>query len=182
MNIIVNGGLHRYPVEFLKAGAHGYLDGIGSLAHSSYHYIDVIAWYLQLAPGDATQIKITLPHIFRVKDYLNIKGYKALQKLINSDDEKLDKGINLPVSVLNSELDFTFHLQLLNKDNLPIGLISCTSNHTTYTPRKVKYNPIAIDHAHDRNGGRMSQIYWISEGYLQCSYRHSSISRFPIYT
>lgn len=168
MNVIINGGLHRYPTEFLKGGAHGYLDGVGSLAHSSYHYIDVIAWYLQIAPGEIKKINISMPYVFRVKDYLSMKGYKNIKNLIEDNPSNIDDNIKIPSVVNSCELDFTFHLQLLNGQNHPIGLISFTSNHTTYSPRQVKFNPNSIDPAHDQQGGRMSQLYIdIHQGALQ---------------
>lgn len=168
MNLINNGGLHRYPAEFLKGGAHGYLDGVGSLTHSSYHYIDIIAWYLQLAQGDAVKIRIVLTYISRVKDYLDIKGYRRIKDLIEEKPSNINDDIELPRAVLSSELDFSFHLQLLNKQNLPIGLISYTSNHTTFTPRQAKYNSDIIDSANNPLGGRMSQLYIdVHQGALQ---------------
>lgn len=168
MNVISNGGLHRYPIEFLKAGAHGYLEGIGSLAHSSYHYIDIIAWYLQVAKGDIAKIKISLPYILRVKDYIKTKKYKVLKELIEGKKSKLNDNILLSENVLNSELDFTFHMQLLDKQDVPLGLLSFTSNHTTYSPRLAKYNSEIIDHANEKDGGRMSQVYMdIHQGALQ---------------
>ena len=168
MSVITNGGLHRYPVEFLKGGAHGYLDGVGSLAHSSYHYIDIIAWYLKLAQGEATKIRIILPYIFRVKDYLSIKGYKNIKNLIEENSSKINDDIELSNNILSSELDFTFHLQLLNKKNIPLGLISYSSNHTTFTPRQVKYDSEITDNANNPLGGRMSQLYIdVHQGALQ---------------
>jgi hypothetical protein len=168
MNVINNGGLHRYPIEFLKGGAHGYLDGVGSLAHSSYHYIDIIAWYLQLAQGEIEKIKVSLPYVFRVRDYLKTKKFKKLKELIEENPSSIRDQINLPKAVLLSELDFTFNLELLNKKSHPIGLVSYTSNHTSYTPRLTSYNPKTIDHAHELKGGRMSHLYIdIHQGALQ---------------
>ncbi len=168
VNLITNGGLHRYPSEFLKGGAHGYLDGVGSLAHSSYHYIDIICWYLQLAKGDVSRIRIELPYIFRVRDYINTKGYRNIQKIIEEKNMEPQNHISLPQNILNCELDFDFSLHLLNRDNDPIGLISYVSHHTSYSPRSVKYDPKTIDPTHDKNGGRMSQLYMeIHQGAMQ---------------
>lgn len=168
MNLISNGGLHRYPIEFLKGGAHGYLDGVGSLAHSSYHYIDIICWYLQLAKGDISRIKIELSYILRVRDYINIKGYQNIQKIIEGRNVNSQTHISLSQNILNCELDFDFNLHLLNSKNDPIGIISYVSHHTSYSPRSVKYDPKTIDPAHDKNGGRMSQLYMeIHQGAMQ---------------
>ena len=168
MTMIINGGLHRYPVEFLKGGAHGYLNGVGSLAHSSYHYIDVIAWFLQQARGDTSAITLTLPYVSRVEDYIKTKKYSFLQSLVEKDRNTLDNSVVLPESVLHAELDFTVHMQLQNQTGKPNGLISYSANHMTFTPRTAQYNPVVIDHANQPDGGRMSQIYMdIHQGAVQ---------------
>lgn len=168
MNAIINGGVHRYPAEFLKGGAHGYIDGVGSLSHSSYHYLDVIAWYLQAAPGSATKIRITLPYVSRVRDYLAKRGYAQLMQLNQEDSATVEQGVKLSESILNAELDFTIHLQLYDNSGKRIGLISYTSNHTTFTPRTTKYSLEMLDHTNDKDGGRMSQMYLdIHQGSVQ---------------
>lgn len=168
VNAIINGGVHRYPVEFLKGGAHGYIDGVGSLSHSSYHYLDVIAWYLQTAPGDTAYLEVTLPYVSRVKDYLKKQGYRNLMKLNQEDPLVVVNNIKLPENVLNAELDFTIHMTLFDKENNKLGLFSYTSNHTTFTSRRTKYDPEMLDHTNDKDGGRMSQIYFdIHQGALQ---------------
>lgn len=168
MNVIVNGGVHKYPQEFLKGGAHGYLDGIGSLAHSSYHYIDVIAWYLGIARGQTAKIEVHLPYVFRVEDYLKIKGYKKLREIIESNEVNFDDNLKISDAVLNSELDFTFHLELFDNNNSLLGLISYTANHTTFTPRLTKFESEMVEYTNDKLGGRMSQVYIdIHQGALQ---------------
>ena len=165
---VINSGVHRYPIEFLKGGAHGYLDGIGSLSHSSYHYLDVIAWYLQSAPGKIAKIGITLAYISRVKDYLAKQGYGQMMQLNDEDPSIVEQDITLPESVLNAELDFAIHLHLYDEHDGKIGLISYASNHTTFSPRTTKYAPEMLDHTNDENGGRMSQIYFdIHQGSVQ---------------
>jgi len=169
MNVIINGGVHKYPIEFLKGGAHGYLDGIGSLSHSSYHYIDVVAWYLAIAKGNIHKLSISLPYIFRVRDYLKIYGYKKLRDLIeDSESFGFNDSQKIPEQILNAELDFTFHIKLLDHDDNVLGLVSYTSDHTTHTPRQTKYHPNMIEYTNDKLGGRMSQIYFdIHQGALQ---------------
>lgn len=47
-------------------------------------------------------------------------------------------------------------------------MISYTCNHTTFTPRTTKYDPDMLDHTNDKDGGRMSQIYFdIHQGSVQ---------------
>lgn len=168
VNAIVNGGVHRYPAEFLKGGAHGFVDGVGSLSHSSYHYLDVIAWYLQSAPGNIASIELTLPYVGRVKDYLAKQGYKQLLHINQEDPSNVVDGVELSDSILNAELDFTVHMQLFDENNTKLGLFSYTCNHTTFSSRRTKYDPEMLDHANDKDGGRMSQIYFdIHQGALQ---------------
>jgi len=57
MSIIMNGGKYKFPAELGSSGAHSYLEGVGSLSHSAYHYIDILSWYLTCAPGVTTKIK-----------------------------------------------------------------------------------------------------------------------------
>jgi len=159
MNLIVNGGVHRYPVEYLKGGAHGYLDGVGSLSHSSYHYIDVIAWYLQSAPGKLSAIEVSLPYVSRVRDYLNKRGYEQLMRLNDEQAATVDGPIDLPESVLNCELDFMVVMKLKDQNGNSLGSVEYSCNHTTYTSRTTKYEPDMLDHTNDKGGGRMSQIY-----------------------
>lgn len=169
MNVIINGGVHKYPIEFLKSGAHGYLDGIGSLSHSSYHYIDVVAWYLTIARGKNYKLSVNLPYVFRVRDYIKMHGYKKLREIIEGpQSQKFNDSQEIPEQVLNAELDFTFHIKLLDRDDNVLGLVSYTSNHTTYTPRQTKYHPDMIEYTNDKLGGRMSQIYFdIHQGAVQ---------------
>lgn len=168
IDAMINSGVHRYPIEFLKGGAHGYLDGIGSLSHSSYHYLDVIAWYLQAAPGKIAKIGITLPYVSRVKDYLAKQGYGQMLQLNGEDPSVVVDNVELPESVLNAELDFTVHMHLYDEQDKKLGLVSYTSKHTTYSPRTTKYAPEMLDHTNDENGGRMSQIYFdIHQGSVQ---------------
>ncbi len=165
---VVNGGVHRYPIEFLKGGAHGYIDGVGSLSHSSYHYLDVIAWYLRSAPGSVTRVKISLPYVSRVKDYVAKEGYRQLMQLNNEDPTTVKHNVKIPESALNAELDFTVHLHLYDRSDKSIGLIAYTSNHTTFSTRTTKYDPKMLDHTNDKDGGRMSQIYFdIHQGSVQ---------------
>jgi len=168
MNVIVNGGIHKYPSEYLKSGAHSHLDGIGTLSHSSYHYIDVIAWYLKMARGNIDKIEISLPYILRVGEYLKTNNYKKLRELIESESKKFDDNILIPQEVLNSELDFSFYLKLKDKEDNQVGLISFIVNYSTYTPRLVRYNPEVTEYAHHKLGGRMSSVYFdIHQGALQ---------------
>ena len=169
LSLIINGGVHKYPIEFLNGGAHGYLDGFGSLSHSSYHYIDVIAWYLQCAPGNIKKLEVELPYMFRINDYVKTKGYQKLMHIIEENESNGDyENVKIPDEVLNCELDFTFHLKLYDAQDNLLGLISYVNNHTTYTPRLTKYAPEIIEHTNTEQGGRMSQIYLdVHQGALQ---------------
>lgn len=166
MNVLINNGINKYPLEFLGVGAHGYHDGVGSLSHSSYHYIDIIAWCLSVAKGDISKIEFDIPYVFRVEDYIKIKGYSYIQKLIETSD--LSNTVKLTNAVLNSELDFSLRMKLLDHENNLIGLVSYTNNHTSYTPRLVQYSALNLEYANESKGGRMSQVYFdIHQGAVQ---------------
>jgi predicted dehydrogenase len=168
MTFQVNGGLHRFPDEFDRDGAHGYVAGVGALAHSSYHYLDLIAWYLQSAPGQVKRLEIGAPVVRRVRDYVNTGGYLSLLGVIDPDH---NSGISAPVlsdQILDSELDVVFVIRLLDLGNHSVGMVVFSSNHTSYSPRQNVYDPTVVDPANDRRGGRMSQMYAdIHQGPLQ---------------
>lgn len=167
LNMIVNGGLHKYPIELMHDGAHGYLDGVGSLSHSSYHYVDLLAWYISSAMGKTYELEIELPYLFRLRDYIDMRGYSTLMKLIEGNTS-LDVNVQLPEAVLNSEQDFTFHMKLKDTDRKLTGLVSYSCNHTTFTPRTQRYDSTLAEHAESKSGGRMSQLYLdIHQGALQ---------------
>ena len=168
MNVIINGGIHKYPEEYIKGGAHGHLDGIGTLSHSSYHYIDVLAWYLKMAKCKIMDIDISTLYVLRVGEYLKTKSYEKLREIIESNSKKFNDNIHIPNEVLNSELDFSFILKLKDKDGNQIGLITFLVNYSTFAPRLTKFNPEVTEYAHDKYGGRMSSVYFdIHQGAIQ---------------
>lgn len=167
MNLLVNGGVHRYPKEYLKGGAHGFVEGIGSLSHSSYHYLDVIAWYIKLAPGNIKKVGISVQYVRRVKDYLKSHAYKQLLELNNESAESVEV-TNIPESVLNAELDFSLHYTFYDENNLPVADVNYIYASTSFSPRKAKYSEDILDHANSKGGGRMSQIFMdIHQGVMQ---------------
>jgi hypothetical protein len=166
MNIIVNNGILRYPQEFLHEGAHGYLDGVGSLCHSNYHYIDIVAWYISLMKELVKYVRITPQYVYRVRDYIELEGYRTAQEFIEDKSNNINNKVKLPESVLNSELDAIFNIELINKKQQTVGVINYQTNHTSYTPRTVQYDPSILDPANVQ--GRMSHIYFdIHQGVFQ---------------
>ncbi len=168
INLIVNGGIHKFPKEFyFNTGAHGYLEGIGSLSHSAYHYIDIITWLLEQAPGDLAYLRIGLNSVKRISDYLNSNGYSSLQKLLDIPEEIATAPGVIPQQILDAELDTNFTLEMLNSEHAVIGAINFIDCHTTFSPRTrgVELNG---DHANYTDGGRMSHIYLdVQQGPLQ---------------
>lgn len=163
LNAIVNGGIHRYPSEFLKGGAHGYLDGVGSLSHSCYHYIDFIAWLISSTPAGLDAASISISNIKRVSDYLRQAEYTSLAKINN---HKVSLYKELTASILNAELDFHVDIKLY-KDNAQVGQLYLTINHTSFSPRTIDTSS-APDHANQAGGGRMSQLILdVHQGALQ---------------
>jgi hypothetical protein len=168
MNVIINGGIHKYPQEYTKGGAHGHLEGVGTLSHSSYHYIDVIAWFIQSARGNIKTIELSLPYVLRVKEYIKTKTFTELRNLIEGNIKQFDDKIKLSSDVLNSELDFSVYLKLKDKDNNQVGLITFIVNYSGFAPRLTKYYSGVTEYAHDHKSGRMSSVYFdIHQGALQ---------------
>lgn len=166
MLVQINNGLHRCPAEFLKGGAHGYRAGVGALAHTSYHLLDVIAWYLGAARGAIHSVGISVPYVHRIADYLRAKTYQPLMQLL--EQEAVDEPVDLPPEVVNAELDFTVHLTLYDAQGQQLGLAVYASNHTSATPRLALYDPATPDPANQRLGGRMQQIFIdVHQGALQ---------------
>ena len=60
MTVQVNGGVHKYPVEYGNRGGHGDDHGVGTLAHSAYHYVDLVAWYLASASHRGRRVAVRL--------------------------------------------------------------------------------------------------------------------------
>ncbi|MCX7928341.1 MAG: Gfo/Idh/MocA family oxidoreductase [Patescibacteria group bacterium] len=167
MHVILNGGIHKYPQEIAKGGAHGYLEGIGTLSHTSYHFIDLIAWYISCAPGDIEFIKINMPYVLRISDYLAAKSYRTLRNLVEGNKKFNDK-LFIPRSILAAEIDFHFLLTFFDKKGRKVGCCNFIVDYSAYAPRMNLYDPQIIEYAHAKNGGRMSASYMdIHQGALQ---------------
>ncbi|MER7991138.1 hypothetical protein ABTY53_36980 [Streptomyces noursei] len=168
INLVKNAGMYRLPAEYGLGDAHGYRSGVGSLAFSSYHFIDVIAWYLSLALGQATQLALTNPYLRRLGDYLRTAESSALGRILEEGPDGDDRG-ELPFQVLRAEVDFVFHAELLDEDQRKLGLISYSCFNNTYSHRTSGMSEV------DRAGlvpfrekGRMSQFVMdINQGSLQ---------------
>lgn len=165
LNLVLNGGLHRYPEEFMRGGAHGYLDGVGSLAHSTYHYLDFITWLISTAPGRAQYVGVSVQNVKRVSDYLLNEGFLSLADVNGHAPKRQVEG--LTPSITNSELDFQLSLALYDSNKRRIGQAYFTVNHTTFSPRTADVTNV-LDHANRAGGGRMSQLMLdVHQGALQ---------------
>lgn len=158
MNVNNSVGVHFTSEEYLSRGAHGFLDGCGSLSFSPYHYLDVIAWFLSLAPGSATHLRIECPYIFRVEDCLATRTSAPLFHLLKVWPES-DLVPIIPSHVAAAELDFLFTMRLLNCEEQTCGLITFSYNRTSYTSRKVRPHPDISNPGAHQEGGRMSQSF-----------------------
>ncbi|MFI6149108.1 hypothetical protein [Streptomyces sp. NPDC051109] len=167
MQLIKNGGLFRHPEEYLFGDAHGYRSGVGALSFSSYHYIDLLAWYLELAPGEATAVRVTNPYVRRVGEFLRTRQATVLAELV--DGRTGVRIPELPPQVLAAEADFVFNLELLGRDGHKAGLVSYACHSNTYSHRSVGLQE--FDRANRqpfREKGRMSQFTLdINQGSIQ---------------
>lgn len=157
ISITVNGGKYKFPAELDKPGAHGYLEGVGSISHSAYHYLDVIGWYLSVAPGKTKYIRPKLNYVFRISDYIKAGSYEALGSVINEDNMAMTTP-NLPKEVLGCELNAGFTFDLLDESKNLLGCSSFLFNLITFSPRTINFSPDIHEPADYHNGGRMSHI------------------------
>ncbi|WP_326817329.1 Gfo/Idh/MocA family oxidoreductase [Streptomyces sp. NBC_01762] len=167
MQLIKNGGLFRHPEEYLFGDAHGYTSGVGALSFSSYHYIDLLAWYLELAPGEATALRVTNPYVRRVGEFLRTRQATALAELV--DGREGVRIPELPPKVLAAEADFAFHVELLGQDGQKAGLVTYTCHSNTYSHRSVGLQEFDRTNRQPfREKGRMSQFTLdINQGSIQ---------------
>lgn len=165
INLTVNNGLHRFYSEFLNEGAHGYLDGIGSLAHSSYHYLDLIAWFVLSARADISSLRISVPNVMRIRDYVSSAGYSSLGRVLGCKDNSI---CSLPDKVLSAELDFSISIALCDSKHNLIGNIAYHSNHMSFSTRTLGINSNVIEPGNHKDGGKMKQVLLdIHQGAMQ---------------
>lgn len=157
MAIIVNGGKYKFPAELDKPGAHGYLDGVGSISHSAYHYLDIMSWYLDVAPGRAKYIRPRLNYAFRISDYLKIESYASLAAILGEDTPALTHP-KLSKETLGCELNAGFTFDLLDADHNLVGTNSFLFNVISFSPRIKKFDATIHEPADFKGGGRMSHV------------------------
>ncbi len=158
MTILINGGVYKLPAELSHQGAHCYLDGVGSLSHSAYHYMDAIAWFLSKAPGKTVRIIPQLNYVTRVKDYLCAQAYKPVTDRIHINQEGLQHP-TLTEETLASELNAGFTFMLQDSEGLHSGAISFLFNHISFTTRTLNYDKSVREPGDHKGGGRMSQSF-----------------------
>lgn len=168
LNLVKNAGMYRLPAEYEFGDAHGYRSGVGSLSFSSYHFIDVLAWYLSIAPGDATHLSVSMPYIRRLRDYISTQEAFRLGGLIDGRKEtaSIDR---LDERTLRCEVDFVFHADILDAAGKSLGLVAYSCFNNTYSHRTVGLSQ--ADQAGIvpfREKGRMSQfVLDLNQGNLQ---------------
>lgn len=171
-NFILNSGINKYPMELAtEDGAHAYLNGVGTLSHSSYHYIDFMAWCMSSANPNAQRARVTLTNITRISDYLNQRQYQTIWDL-NQGEKNITEVDITNESILNAELDFSFAIKLYDQQDNQISHFNYTAKNTGFSNRLLKYPdnyPLNYrDYSHRPDGGRMSDIYFdIQQGAIQ---------------
>jgi hypothetical protein len=158
MTILINGGVCKLPAELSNPGAHGYLDGVGSLSHSAYHYLDAIAWFISKAPGKTVEIVPKLNYVTRIKDYLDAQTYMPVANSINVSSESLLRP-KLSKETLGCELNVGFTFLMKDKENIQVGIMSLLFNHISFTTRTSNYDKLIREPGDHKGGGRMSQSF-----------------------
>lgn len=179
MSIVVNSGKYLHPNELTINGAHGYHDGIGALSHSAYHYIDILSWYMSIAHGAAQYLRPRLNHVMRVHDYLESGLYK-LTPLFKSSSVQIPQ---LSDSILKSELNTSYSIEILDKNLRLLGNILFTFNQLSYCPRTLPQLSSNLDPGNYTGGGRISNcIIDIHQGAMQNCYIYKNDTVFEPYT
>lgn len=179
MSIIVNSGKYLHPNELTLSGAHGYHDGIGSLSHSAYHYIDILSWYMSIAHGAAQYLRPRLSHVMRVHDYMESSSYK-LTPLFKNSSAQIPQ---LSDSILKSELNTSYSIEILDKNLRLLGNILFTFNQLSYCPRTLPQLSNNLDPGNYSGGGRISNcIIDIHQGAMQNCYIYKNDTVFEPYT
>lgn len=168
-NFTVTGGHFRLPEEYALGNAHGYTNGVGALAFSSYHYIDLMAWYLRLAQGPVTALRITNHYVRRVGDYLSTGQNQALEALLRPRSQAPALPADLDPRTALAEMDFAFTLELLDDARRVHGYLTYTFTSNSYSHRQVGLlDADRAGHLPFREKGRMSQfVIDIHQGPLQ---------------
>lgn len=168
ISLVKSAGMYRLPAEYEFGDAHGYRNGVGSLSFSSYHFIDVLAWYLNTAPGDATHLSVSMPYVRRLGDYLQTQESDRLGALLDPRAES-HAWSGVDERSLRCEVDFVFNANIVDEVGRSLGLLSYTCFNNTYSHRVVGLSEV------DRKGlvpfrekGRMSQfVLELNQGSLQ---------------
>ncbi|MFI5774837.1 Gfo/Idh/MocA family oxidoreductase [Streptomyces sp. NPDC051658] len=168
-HFVVNGGNYRFPEEYELGNAHGYRYGIGSLAFSSYHYIDLIAWFLQIAPGDVAALRIKNHYVRRLGDYLSTEQNNVLLGLLKDRSEVSRTTASLSDRAKRSEMDFAFSIELIDSNARNLGMLAYTFASNSFSQRSVGLlKQDAERNVAFREKGRMSQyVIDLSQGHLQ---------------
>ncbi len=170
-NFVLNSGICKYPLELAtENGAHAYCHGVGTLSHSSYHYIDFMAWCISSVNANAARARVTLTNITRISDYLQQQQYHTIWNLNQNDEIK-----NIEIkneSILNAELDFSFNIKLYDKNNHVLSNLNYICNNSGFSNRTLEhgadYEDNYRDYSNRPEGGRMSDIYFdIQQGAIQ---------------
>ncbi len=156
INILNHGGIYKYPEEMEGYGAHDFSSGVGSLSHSSYHYLDLFNWYLKSAKGPVKYIVPRLTNILRIGDYLDTEAYKHI-KAVNTHTKSSMK--KLPKEVLACELDVAFNILFYDKSMRPVGDANFIANHLSFSPRTRDFEAGITEPAQFVGGGRISHLY-----------------------
>jgi predicted dehydrogenase len=156
--VAVNGGHFRLAEEYVLGDAHGYTHGVGALAFSSYHYLDVLAWYLQTAPGEISALRLTNQYVRRLRDHLATGQDEVLEGLLRPRSQTLPREVRLEERTGLAELDFGFTVEPLDAGGLPLGAITYSYASSSYSNRTV--GTLSVDAENQvpfREKGRMSQ-------------------------
>lgn len=167
MNLIDNYGMQRFSQEFRHKGSHGYADGVGSASHTFYHHLDLVLWLLQTAPGNVAKIKLTVPYIFRIKDYLKQKKYRHTAQYLQIE-YLLEEEPSHKDSILNAEFDFNVNFTLLDQESSPCGFMQIVNCYSGFCHRELAYyDEITCPQSYLESGRMKQSLFDLHQGSIQ---------------
>jgi predicted dehydrogenase len=103
VTIVHNDGQWRFPEELLRESYHGFDEGIGKLAHTGYHFLDIVPWLIEDAqkpelPIDTLTVQCNL---IRPKDLIFILPPQTIGRLFGNGHLR---GATTPLSELAQQM------------------------------------------------------------------------------
>lgn len=127
IDIYHNDGMWNMPSEFFDRENHPYKYGYGKLFHSGYHFIDLLAWLLEVNRSTKNkQINKAEMYVstYNPADFFNVFNNYDYKKIMKTN--RFEKTISCPEKCINfGEIDFHSIINFKQDDKL---ITNCSIN------------------------------------------------------